>query len=394
MILCPVAKWKRECPEALAFPGVTYQEFDRMISRLCGAIPSASLLAFVPEGSLIDVAFFFAAWRMGKTVYPISFRHPETAVLQRIKLTGALLVSPQMGPPIEIDTIDENLLATFIETSSSAKIVCHRFLSLLISARSCALALDLKMGDTYCLNLPLFHISGIATFLRTFVIGATLVFPGDTATHISMVPTQLFRLIEKNEPLPNLKCLLVGGAPIPPALLSKNLPIYCSYGMTETASMVLIKPPGQPITPLPHIQVDRSEEGELLLKGPSLFERYFGKEPITGWFHTGDIVNERLEIVGRKDRQFISGGENIIPEEIEAALLQLPDVIQARVESEADLEFGMRPVAKLYTKKELLIADIHAALESQLPRFKIPKKIIISSEPLPSKQTSLTKIFI
>lgn len=379
---------------------MTYRDLDRMIGGLCGAISTIpeNILAFVPEGSYIDIAFFFAAWRMGKAVYPISFRHPQPAIEERLKKTGAALVSPEFGPHLEIDTIDENALATLIETSSSAKIVCHTFKSHLISARSCATALNLQQDDTYCLNLPLFHISGIATMLRTFVSGATLVFPGDAATHISMVPTQLFRLIEKNETLPKLKCLLVGGAPLSPSLyneaISRRLPIYCSYGMTESASMALIKPPGLPITRLHHIQLQLSDEGELLLKGVSLFQYYFGKEPITGWFHTGDIANQNLEIVGRKDRQFISGGENIIPEEIEAALLQLADVIEARVESEADPEFGMRPVATLYCKKELSVDHIQRALQHSLPRYKIPKKIIISLHPLPSKQSSLTKIFI
>ncbi len=381
---------------------MTYREFDAVIQRLCFGITGIpeSILAFVPEQSMIDLAFFFAAWRMGKAVYPISFRHPEQAIKMRLERTGATLVKPsqlQSTSCLEINRIDETMLATYIETSSASKIVCHQFKSHLISARACADALDLKPGDTYCLNLPLFHISGIALMLRTFVSGATVVFQQE-ATHISMVPTQLFRLIESDTELPQLKCLLIGGAPLSKSLydaaLKRGLPIYCTYGMTESGSMALLKPPGGIITILPHIEL-KFVEGEIHLQGGSLFHHYFGQEPRSGWFATGDLVCQNsLEIVGRKDRQFISGGENIIPEEIEQALLQIPEVIEARVEPEADVEFGMRPIAKLYCKSEISIPSIEHHLEDLLPRYKIPKKILISTQPVSTKQSSLTKIFI
>lgn len=402
MNICPVANWKQQRPESLAFPGMTYLEFDAVIQRLCFAIAELpeAVLAFVPEKSVLDLAFFFAAWRMGKTVYPISFRHPEQAIKMRLEHTGATLVKPsqlQSTSALEISTIDETILATYIETSSASKIVCHQLRSHFISARSCATALNLQPGDTYCLNLPLFHISGIALMLRTFVAGATVVFERE-ATHISMVPTQLFRLIETDTQLPKLKCLLIGGAPLSKSLydeaLQRGLPIYCTYGMTESGSMALLKPPGGLTTILPHIEL-KFVEGEIHLQGGSLFHHYFGQEPRSGWFATGDIACQNtLEIVGRKDRQFISGGENIIPEEIEQALLQIPEIIEARVEPEADVEFGMRPIAKLYCKSELSSTHVQHHLEALLPRYKIPKKILISTEPVSTKQSSLRKIFI
>jgi len=399
MTLCPVANWKQQHPNAPALPGMTYEAFDKLIGKLCNSLREIpeKILAFVPEQSPLDVAFFFAAWRIGKAVYPISFRHPKQAIEERLKLTGAKFVKPTpSSTPLEIDTLDENILATLIETSSSAKMVCHRLKALLISAQSCAQAIELTRSDTYCLNLPLFHISGIALMLRTFCTGATLIFPDHwkEATHISMVPTQLFRLIEKQERLPKLKCLLVGGAPLSPSLYQNNLPIYASYGMTESASMAVLKPPNKPTYILPHIELKLSDEGEILLKGPSLFDHYYGKEQNNDWFATRDIgrfnAQNELEIIGRKDRQFISGGENIIPEEIEQLLLQYPDVIEARVEAEANLEFGMCPIAKLYCKNNIAEDQLQQFLSTHLPRFKIPKKILISTEPLASKQGSLT----
>ena len=96
-----------------------------------------------------------------------------------------------------------------------------------------------------------------------------------------------------------------------------------------------------------------------------------------GWFATGDIGeidgDGYLTVRGRKDNMFISGGENIHPEEIEAILCQLPDIIQAVVVAMPDEEFGHRPVAFLDTQGETIDPSaLTRTLENALPRYKIP----------------------
>jgi len=136
--------------------------------------------------------------------------------------------------------------------------------------------------------------------------------------------------------------------------------------------------------PLPHRYL-AIRDGEILVRGRTLFTGYvegdqfiqpFAQE---GWFTTGDLgyVDEagRLNVTGRKDNRFISGGENIQPEEIEAALNAVSGVVQAVVVPVADDEFGQRPVAFVQMDGELDSQAIRTSLETTLPRFKLPVAI-------------------
>ena len=125
-----------------------------------------------------------------------------------------------------------------------------------------------------------------------------------------------------------------------------------------------------------------AEDGESLVRGDTLFAGYVEgdgvKRPLDdgGWFHTGDLgeIDESgyLRVTGRRDNQFISGGENVQPEEIEAALLRIEGVEQAVVVPVADEEFGERPVAFVRARGGGQARDLTEALTLVLPRFKIP----------------------
>ncbi len=392
---CPIASSCQHQPKANAFSSLSYEELEELIQKQCvfvEKIPQKTI-AFQPRYTIEDIAFFFAAWRCEKAIFPLSHHLPNKAVLERVKLTDSALVIPKeipLGNRKKIDTIDENIIATLIETSSSSKIVCHSLLNHLTSADSCARALSLEKTDKYCLNLPLFHVSGIALILRTFLVGATLLLPHEIelATHLSMVPTQLYRHLNSDQIFPNLKCLLIGGAPLPYPLLreavEKKLPIFSSYGMTETASMAVIKKGMGRTTILDHIQLKLADDGEILLQGPSIMRGYLGKKPHRGWLHTRDLgeinSSEGLKIIGRKDRQFISGGENIQPEEIERALLSIPHIIQAKVSPMKDDEFGMRPKAELFCTRNYTTDQLQEKLRKNLPRHKIPSEFIFNGD--------------
>jgi O-succinylbenzoic acid--CoA ligase len=115
------------------------------------------------------------------------------------------------------------------------------------------------------------------------------------------------------------------------------------------------------------------DNGEILVKGPTLFWGYLHHQH-DGWFRTGDMGYldslGRLVIEGRKDRLFISGGENIHPEEIESVIGSIDGVMHVRVEAVSDEEFGSRPVAYIETHlDEVYLRDI---LRSKLPAYKIP----------------------
>ena len=137
--------------------------------------------------------------------------------------------------------------------------------------------------------------------------------------------------------------------------------------------------------PLPKREMRLSKEGEILVRGETLFVGYLQNgeviQPLKeGWFPTGDIAHYDLNfgftIVGRKDWQFISGGENIQPEEIERALLEHPEILEAVVIPQKDSEFGMRPTALIKsTNPHLTLDDLKKKLLDHLPKYKIPTKL-------------------
>jgi O-succinylbenzoic acid--CoA ligase len=184
----------------------------------------------------------------------------------------------------------------------------------------------------------------------------------------------------------------MGGGPVPPSLvdeaLARGLPLHTSYGLTEMSSQVTTTRPGASLEELrtagrvlPNREVSISEEGEILVRGETLFAGYAEGEKLDrpleaeGWFHTRDLgeIDESgyLRVGGRMDNLFISGGENIQPEEIEEALCRLDGIDEAVVVPVLDEEFGARPVAFVRAagrKPEELAQE----LEPLLPRFKIP----------------------
>lgn len=212
-----------------------------------------------------------------------------------------------------------------------------------------------------------------------------------------MVPTQLHRLLQESKKTlkkisSTLTSILVGGAPIGKTLLELalkyQLPIHLTYGMTELGSSVFIqKFPSVDNNeiylgkPLKHIQAAISEENELLLKGESLFEGYYEEDKLIsvtnerGWYCTKDLVKYCSKkgycIIGRKDNQFISGGENIQPEQIERCLLGLDNVFQAICIPISDIEFGQRPIVFVSTTEKF--EKIKSRLEKLLPKYSIPQ---------------------
>lgn len=297
-------------------------------------------------------------------------------------------------------------LVLYTSSSISFSKACNlEILGLFISAKTVCTETKLNHDSNVYLCLPLFHVAGISLVLRAFLKAATLYLPKHgliedlslhPITHVSLVPTQLYHLLQETgkkmgKIVKHMKCLLVGGAPIGQNLLKKakknQLPLYITYGMTEAGSSIFIKK--NPIIengrtylgmPLPHLQVSLSDQNELLVKGTSLFKGYLQRGELSlplqkmGWFSTKDLAryfpDKGFCILGRKDHQFISGGENVQPEYIEQELMSLEDVIEAIVVPIQDAEFGQRPVAFIQTKIEK--KKIIESLRKKLPKYQIP----------------------
>jgi len=302
--------------------------------------------------------------------------------LMRVGATP-LLISPYL-PPLEAQKLlleyrglpgmPNHVLLSTSGSTGAPKLACISEEALIANALDVNAYLNLTAEDRWGLNLPLFHVGGLSILYRCKLSGASVV--TEDPTHISLVPTQLYRQLDE---LAELKVVLVGGAPISPALSqlasTRKIKVMESYGMTEMASTIAIDG-----TILPESDVLIDGEGVICVRGPKLFRGYWDKELLTnhlndqGYFVTGDLgkwENGRLILLGRKDRMFFSAGENIQPEEIEKALMNIPGVLQAAIVPAPDPEYGARPVA--FIDADLPAAEIQISLRQTLPGIKIPR---------------------
>ena len=262
--------------------------------------------------------------------------------------------------------------------------------------------------DVWALSMPLYHVAGLGILFRCLLHGAAIYLPTkgaflpDDITHISLVETTVKRLIKN--PLPEkLSFALIGGGPISQEMIglckAHHIPAHFTYGLTEMSSHVSIKAlddKGKVSSfGRPHRYAEYRIKNRLLyLRGKTRFLGYYEsgslqKIPRKDWFCTGDLARiqkEELAIIGRKDRLFISGGENIQPEEIENALMQIPGMISAKVIPKPDLEYGMRPIAILDMKPRMDTKTLQKALKKMLPPYKIPQKILYEGSEISTLQ--------
>jgi O-succinylbenzoic acid--CoA ligase len=354
--MCPLKEAARDAPNHLA---ILSKDFSLSFAEL-------DHLADSKNPSLL-IAQFFAAWRKNSFLFPTNPRLPIKAQIKE-------------APP-------RSLLLYTSGSTADPKIAVLSLENLLANASTAIGPLNLKPGDQWRLTLPLYHVGGIGIILRCILARATIVLDDSPdITHLSYVPTHLYRATPVYK---KLRCLLLGGAPI--GSYPKHLPVYTTYGLTEMGSMVALN--GHI---LPNREVKLASDGEILVGGPCLFQGYFGAPPPTHWFPTGDLgrfENGKLELIGRKDWMFISGGENIQPEEIEQELLALPNIIEAAVLPIDDPEFGKRPVAVIKADNPFDLKWMQDRLSKRLPKYKIPIALLFIDE-MPRKDNFKLNRFI
>jgi O-succinylbenzoic acid--CoA ligase len=185
-----------------------------------------------------------------------------------------------------------------------------------------------------------------------------------------------------------LRWVLLGGGPIPTALLERaaaaGVPVAPSYGMTETCSQLATFG-----WPLPGGTVRVSGDGEVLVGGPMVSAGALAPD---GLLHTGDLGRfdgrGRLVITGRKADTIVTGGENVAPVEVEDVLLSHPAVADAAVHGREDTEWGEAVVASVVAADGLAVSadELRAHCAARLAGFKVPKRFEFVAE-LPRSQT-------
>lgn len=386
------------------------------------------------------VVLVMALLRIGAVACPLNTRLPAGALRARLdQVSARALITPNGTAPEGVGTAlvvwsAEGLVsmvrpdgakipksrmqlgqpATILFTSGSGgrpKAVLHSLGNHYYSAFGSNRNLRVRSKDHWLVSLPLYHVGGLQILFRCFMGGGGIIIPEEGTSlndavekyhpsHLSMVGTQLQRYL-RARPSSNGSTgarILVGGGPVSADLLEEamasGLRVCMSYGLTEMTSQVTTVPPDAPpdkrLTAgrlLSHRDLRIAGDGELLVRGPTRFIGYVegaameGPFDEDGWFATGDLgtldEDGYLSVIGRKDNMFVSGGENIHPEEIEAALRGVPGVSEAVVVAVEDEEFGRRPVA--FVKVEGARGDldsIEQAVADVLPRYKIPDVVL------------------
>ena len=317
-------------------------------------------------------------------------------------------------------------------TSGRPKGAVLSFGNLLWSALGSSLRLGTNAADRWLAPLPLFHVGGMSVLWRSALAGSTALLPGrfdaerlaealerDRVSLVSLVPTMLSRILDRwgDRPAPaGLRAVLLGGGPIPPDLLEQaartGFPIAVTYGLTEAASQVATSPPlaGEgalaaaaplPFTELRIVGPDGRDlapgrPGEILVRGPTVMSGYWRDPEASaaalagGWLHSGDLGwlddRGRLQVGGRRDDLIVSGGENIYPAEVEAALLRHPLLAECCVLGEPDPDWGQRALAVIVLQPaageppspQAVEATLTAFLRTQLAGYKLPRRYILA----------------
>lgn len=282
--------------------------------------------------------------------------------------------------------------------------------------------------DSVLAVVPMFHANAWGLPFAAPAAGAKLVLPGrrtDGASLASLinaegvtvavgVATVWLGLVEHLEAsggaVPALERVIVGGAPLPQALMERierclGATVQTSWGMTELSPSGTVAPPDDPsrsaaVSGRPAVGVDllltdadgralprqRGAEGHLHVRGAAVIERYFGEQQSAtdagGWFPTGDLAriedNGDLIITGRAKDLIKSGGEWINPAEIEAVVSTHPEVSLAAVIGRPDARWGERPILLVQTHGPATISDeaLLAPLRNKVAPWWIPDAVI------------------
>lgn len=334
--------------------------------------------------------------------------------------------------PVIQDDINLSEICTIMYTSGTTgnpKGVIQTYRNHWWSAIGSALNLGISDNDCWLCSVPLFHISGYSILMKCVIYGMPIVLHEKfdvektiadirekRVTIMSVVGTTLTRIVAglNGRELPDyFRCMLLGGGPAPLPLLNecveKAIPVFQTYGMTETSSQIVTLSPeysltklgsaGKPLFPA-EIRIEHDdgtpakagEAGEIVVKGPNVTAGYLFRSEATkeklknGWLYTGDIgyIDEEgfLYILDRRSDLIISGGENVYPAEIEAVLLSHPGVNDAGVIGLEDPVWGQAPIAFIVPVdvSRPSAEELQQHCLQLLAKYKVPREFYFTKE--------------
>jgi fatty-acyl-CoA synthase len=422
---------------------VTYAELDDLSERFAASFIARGLergdrVATLTGNSPEHVAVFFACAKAGLMLVPLSWRlaAPELAYQLADAKPALFLVEDEHavlaeagGHPFErLEPVDSGEQPVDVQVEDADPLLLvytsgttGRPKGALLTHANCFwtnLSFDLATGvagdDVVLQILPQFHCGGwnVHALLgwwkgarvvleRSFdAVRCLALIEEKRVTTMMGVPANYLFLSQEpafaSADLSSLRRAVVGGAPMPEALLGvwhgRGVDIVQGYGLTEAAPNVLCLPPedaarkaGWAGKPYPHVDVRLSAEGELQVRGPNVFAGYWRNPEATaevlvdGWLRTGDVAERDDEgfyrIKGRLKDMYISGGENVYPAEVESVLYQHDAIADAAVVGVADVRWGEVGIAFVVADGSISEDEVIDFVRGRLARFKAPKAV-------------------
>ena len=351
-------------------------------------------------------------WSRGETVLLLADALPDAVRARMLADAGAREVIDGTRAAVDARQFEAlrsedhpacaGVLVATSGSSGAPRLVELSLGALVASARLGASAVPFGPGDTWHASLAPHHVGGLMLRVRAAVHGGavrTAALPRAWAdlegcTHASLVATQLARMLEvPGEPPASLRAVMLGGgpsaSPLRRAAIARGVPLFVTYGMTETSSQVATcRPaPGDPATlagpaiPGIHLDVDSPDaggRGEITVDGPVLAHAVIDagrRSPLARPHRTRDAgfvdAQGRIHVVGRLDAVIISGGRKIHPEAVERVISSVPGVRAACVVATAHPRWGERPVAFVDAAGPGT-ADLADALRRELEPHEVP----------------------
>jgi O-succinylbenzoic acid--CoA ligase len=419
-----LAQRAQSCPERTALiaegAAVTYAELEAeatWVARRLAAegVRRGSTAALTMHPRREQVVLAHALMKVGAALLPLSPRLTEAeragiiaAVEPMIDLDDpGLLTQTEADLPM-LGEHDTDAICAYVLSSGSTgapKPIGLTYGNFLWSAMGGAFNIGVDPADRWLCCLPLSHIAGLSIVMRSAIQGTTAVvhdgfdvervayaLAEERISVVSLVTTQLSRLLEASADLSGPRAILVGGGPVPEAILAEALgrggTVVQTYGLTETCSQVTTLAPedaqrklgsaGRPLL-TSHIRI---RGGEILVQGPTVAP---GRADDSGWLHTGDLgyIDEEgfLYVRDRIDDMIVTGGENVVPSEVEEVLLSHPAVEDAAVVGREDPEWqqAVTAVVVLAPGAEVTTDELRHHCAATLAGYKVPKRVELAA---------------
>ena len=435
---------KQYYPNRICMNNYTYQDIYSAVVNVATRLQTLSdtRIAIVSDNSVTMAVYLLAAMLVRKEVLLLNVHLTAgeienqlcqlhiTTVLHSAKRCGQV---PKSVTSMEFESmesmlhneekdifdwiVNDNDIAAIMNTSATTgqfKSVPLRWSQIKAHVQASQEVLGRSEQDNWLMVLPLFHVSGLSILMRSLYNGTAMTIMESyheeqvlqcihdgRINMMSLVPT-ILKNLEPRIIHHQLRVILLGGEFIPrplvDACVEKQLPIYKTYGMTETFSQSVTMPVLLNLNkldsvgkPLPGMTVhivnpDVDGVGEIHLNGLMVMSGYINREPIHGDFNTNDMgyVDEDgfLYILNRRTDLIISGGENIYPKEIEDTVYAMQGVKECAVIPVADTKWGQVPalfvafddIDALGTDLKMIVRDY---ISSKLAKYKVPKYITI-----------------